>query len=282
MRPATGRVSQRPPAAVSEHTDRPCQGPEARLAPAPDRAEFRGAAPRRPRDTAARRAVGLDREGRELDQLPVELEPSAEHPGAVQPDIDPEARSRTALRRRLADLVDEPVDPLGPGRARVHLLERVEQVPGAQLGPQGGEGIRARDGVEAERVPEAEDGAALPRQGGEGSLEARDRPPVGGEGVVVRRGRRGDLHPVELLVHRAPDLALRAPRARPRAASAWVFARRSSAFETWPAAEKSGETERHLPCSTHDTGIASFERAATSTLTSRIRFCFAPTSSSPS
>ena len=48
------------------------------------------------------------------------------------------------------------------------------------------------------------------------------------------------------------------------------------------AARKEGETCRHRPCSTHDTGIVSVVFASTRTLTFRMRFCFAPTSSSPS
>ena len=49
-----------------------------------------------------------------------------------------------------------------------------------------------------------------------------------------------------------------------------------------PAGLKNADLRDQRPCSTQETGIRSEVLASTSTLTFRMRFCFAPTSSSPS
>ena len=72
------------------------------------------------------------------------------------------------------------------------------------------------------------------------------------------------------------------PRASGCAACASALRRRRCACETWLPERNDGDDRDQRPCSTQETGIVSFDFASTRTLTLRMRFCFAPTSSSPS
>ncbi len=73
-----------------------------------------------------------------------------------------------------------------------------------------------------------------------------------------------------------------APRASAFDSSATAFRWRSSGPAVWPAAANVAERRCQRPTSTQLTGMAVREPAATSTDRLRMRFCFAPISSSPS
>src|SRR5215831_12563530 len=75
-------------------------------------------------------------------------------------------------------------------------------------------------------------------------------------------------------------------RARPEALSealtSWDFCARLLLYSTWSDDPKSGRRYAQRPRSTQDTGIGVTDRAGTRMEMFTIRFCFAPTSASPS
>jgi len=73
-----------------------------------------------------------------------------------------------------------------------------------------------------------------------------------------------------------------APRMSGSDASMCALRARSSGPAVCSAAANAAERMRHRPASTQLTGIGVSDRGATSTVRLRIRFCFAPISSSPS
>ena len=209
----------------------------------------------------------------------MELEPGAEHAWAFQPHVGAETGCGPTRRRGVHDLVDEAEQALRRGGWLVELLERVEEVAPAKLRPDVGEHVGPRHCVEAEHFAEPEHRAALARLGPELRRECIELPLARAEQVPV-----GETDPSRSAWPRTvfQTSCCATPRASGSAERAAAFRRRSSAFTMWGAGEKLLETERQRPCSVHDTGMRSVDPAATSTLTFRIRFCFAPTSSAPS
>src|SRR5262249_54973726 len=111
------------------------------------------------------------REGGELEQFAVELEPGADHVFAAEADVVAEPDRRLLRRACRGQRVEERGDRVGCRGLAVEGFERVEQIAAAQLRPQLDEGVRAGDPVEAECVAEREQRAALSRLEREARLE---------------------------------------------------------------------------------------------------------------
>ena len=91
-----------------------------------------------------------------------------------------------------------------------------------------------------------------------------------------------DAQPADLRAIASHTSAWAPPRASAFVSSATAFRIRISGPAVWLAAANDAERRCQRPTSTQLTGMAVREPAATSTDRLRMRFCFAPISSSPS
>ena len=102
------------------------------------------------------------------------------------------------------------------------------------------------------------------------------------EHVGVGRGGRVDAAAAGLLGHGLPHLVLGDAAGEASSPSARALRSRSSGPAVCAAAANVAERRRQRPASTQLTGIGVTDASASSTVRLRMRFCLAPTSSSPS
>jgi hypothetical protein len=182
--------------------------------------------------------------------------------------------------RRGLDRGEELTEPVA--RLAVEPAERVEQVAVEQLRVEARERAGLRHVVEAERVADREQRAALARLEREGAAQRGEVDLPRAVRVGLRHRRRGRAVLLGALAHGLPDLVLGAPARERVGGEPLALAPAQPGWAACRAAPKAAERACQRPSSTHETGIAVSEPAATSTVTLRIRFCFAPISSSPS